>query len=301
MKSLSLSLLLVALVLAGCSSTGLQRAASVTSENRAKANLTDQPVKQPEQSLDETAKMIPTEAGIDRKIIRNADLSIEVNSTTQAQQQVTTIAESHGGFVVTSEAKQRESADPAQRIVDYKLVVRIPSQQFNASLDQIEKLAANLTQRNVTGQDVTEEFIDLEARIRTQKALELQFLEIMKQANKVADALEVNRQVAEVRSEIERLEGRKRFLQNQSALSTITVNISTPRPIAVSASGFGHSVREAVSDSLDLASGMILFFVRFVIVMAPIVVFVLLPLAVVALYLRRRAQRIRLATLAANQ
>src|SRR4029079_16853145 len=154
MKSLSLSLLLVALVLAGCSSTGLQRAASVTSENRAKANLTDQPVKQPEQSLDETARMIPTEAGIDRKIIRNADLSIEVNSTTQAQQQVTTIAESHGGFVVTSEAKQRESADPAQRIVDYKLVVRIPSQQFNASLDQIEKLAANLTQRNVTGQDV---------------------------------------------------------------------------------------------------------------------------------------------------
>src|SRR4029079_7100636 len=205
MKSLSLSLLLVALVLAGCSSTGLQRAASVTSENRAKANLTDQPVKQPEQSLDETARMIPTEAGIDRKIIRNADLSIEVNSTTQAQQQVTTIAEAHSGFVVTSEAKQRDNPDPAKRAIDVKLVVRVPSTQFNGALQQIEQLALNMPQRNVTGQDVTEEFIDLEARIKTQKALELQFLDIMRQAHKVEDALEVHRQIADVRTEIERL------------------------------------------------------------------------------------------------
>ncbi len=152
-----------------------------------------------------------------------------------------------------------------------------------------------MPQRNVTGQDVTEEFIDLEARIKTQKALELQFLEIMKQATKVADALEVQRQIADVRTEIEKLEGRKRFLANQSSLSTITVNLSTPMPIVVTASGFGHTVREATSESLELASGLVLFFVRFVIVSAPILVFIILPLVLVALYFRRRAQRIRLA------
>jgi hypothetical protein len=222
-------------------------------------------------------------------------LSLEVNSTLESQQKVTAIAESLGGFVVTSESKQRENADPSQKSVDIKLVVRIPSNQFNSALSQIEKLATNLTQRNVTGQDVTEEFIDLEARIKTQKALELQFLEIMKQANKVADALEVHRQVAEVRTEIERLEGRKRFLENQSSLSTIAVNMSTPRPIVVSASGFGHTVREAISDSLDLATGIVLFFVRFVIVMAPVLIFIFLPLGLVGLYFYRRAQRIRLA------
>jgi hypothetical protein len=240
-------------------------------------------------------KAVSIDAAPDRKIIRDANLTIEVNSTTEAQLRITSIAESNGGFVVASEAKQHENADPAKRTMDIKLVVRVPSTQFNSALEQIQKLASNVTQQNVSGQDVTEEFIDLEARIKTQKALELQFLEIMKQANKVTDALEVQRQIAEVRTEIEKLEGRKRFLENRSSLSTITINIQTPMPIVVSASGFGHTVREAISESVDVASAIVLFCVRFVIVMTPVFVFVILPLGFVALYFRRRAQRIRLA------
>jgi hypothetical protein len=240
-------------------------------------------------------KAVSIDAAPDRKIIRDANLTIEVNSTTEALLRITSIAESNGGFVVASEAKQHENADPAKRTMDIKLVVRVPSTQFNSALEQIQKLASNVTQQNVSGQDVTEEFIDLEARIKTQKALELQFLEIMKQANKVSDALEVQRQIAEVRTEIEKLEGRKRFLENRSSLSTITINIQTPMPIVVSASGFAHTVREAISESVDVASAIVLFFVRFVIVMTPVFVFVILPLGFVALYFRRRAQRIRLA------
>lgn len=294
MKSLSILLVVTSLCLVGCT----RQLESAKRDARPQAStelprLDNQSANKV--SYNETIKPMAIEATIDRKIIRNADLTIEVASTAQAQQQVTQIAETNGGFVVTSEAKQRENTEPAKRTVDIKLVVRVPSPQFNSALSQIESLATNMPQRNVTGQDVTEEFIDLEARIRTQKALELQFLEIMKQAANVADALEVQRQVAEVRTEIERLEGRKRFLANQSSLSTITVNLTTPAPIIVTASGFGHSVREAASDSLDLASGLVLFFVRFVIVLSPIFLFIILPLALVALYFRRRAQRIRLA------
>jgi uncharacterized protein DUF4349 len=148
---------------------------------------------------------------------------------------------------------------------------------------------------NVSGEDVTEEFIDLEAHIKTQRALELQFLEIMKQASKVADALEVQRQLADVRTEIEKLEGRKRFLENRASLSTITVNLEVPKQITVSTSGFGRTLRETVSDSIDLGAGLILFLIRFVIIMIPITLFVLLPLGLVLRYLVRRAKRIRLA------
>lgn len=152
---------------------------------------------------------------------------------------MTSIAETYGGFIVTSEAKQRESNDPAQRTLDIKLVVRVPSNQFGRAFDEIKKLAGNTPSENVTSQDVTENFIDLEARIKTQKALEVQFLEIMSQANKIADALEVQRQIAEVRTDIEKLEGRKRFLENRSSLSTINVNIQTPKPvITVTETGF---------------------------------------------------------------
>ena len=206
------------------------------------------------------------------------------------------IAESKGGFVVTSESKQRESVDPAQRMLDIKLVVRVPSPHFGVAFDEIKKLASNTPSEQVTGQDVTEEFIDLEARIKTQKALEIQFLEIMRQAYKVADALEVQRQIADVRTEIEKLEGRKRFLENRSSLSTITVNIQAPKPvIAVTGSGFGQQVREAVSDSVGMASDMVLFFVRFAILMVPLLVFIVLPSGLVARYLMRRAKRVRLA------
>ena len=196
---------------------------------------------------------------------------------------------------MTSEAKQRQDVEPAKRTLDIKLVIRVPSGQFNSALEQIEKLATNLPERNVTGQDVTEEFIDLEARIKTQKALELQFLDIMKQASKVEDALEVQRQIADVRTEIEKLEGRKRFLDSKSTMSTITINIQTPTPIVVSASGFGHTVREALSDSIDVATGIVLFFIRFAIVLTPVLVMVILPVSLVALYFKRRARRIRLA------
>jgi hypothetical protein len=231
----------------------------------------------------------------DRKIIRNADLSIEVDSPSEAQHRITSIANSQGGFVVTSEAKQRENIDPSKRTLDIKLVVRIPSDRFGAALDEIKKLASNLPSENVTGQDVTEDFIDLEARIKTQKALELQFIEIMKQARKVEDALEVQRQIADVRTEIERLEGRKRFLENRSSLSTITVNIQAPKVIAVNPTGVGHSIRDAVSDSLELASGMLVSFVRFVIMIVPVFVFVLLPSGLIIRYFVRRVKRVRLA------
>ena len=300
MKTLSILMLAMVLAFGGCARYQAERVASSqatsTYDSTRAKGFTDEVAKQVDTNAqNKVNETVPMDAAIDRKIIRNADLTIEVNSTTDAQQKVTAIAEAHGGFVVTSEAKQREHADPAKRTVDVKLVVRVPSNQFGTALDQIEKLATNLPQRNVSGQDVTEEFIDLEARIRTQKALELQFLEIMKQAKKVEDALEVQRQIADVRTEIEKLEGRKRFLESKSSLSTITVNIQTPVPIVVSASGFGHTVREAASESLELASAIVLFFVRFVIVMIPVFVFLILPVGLLGLYFRRRARRFRLA------
>jgi hypothetical protein len=234
-------------------------------------------------------------AAADRKIIKNAELIIEVTSPAEAQRSVASIAETHGGFVVTSETKQNEKSDPAKPTVEVKLTARVPASQFDATIGAIEKLAIGVVHQNISGNDVTEEFIDLEARIRTQKALELQFLQIMKQAGKITDALEVQRQIADVRTDIEKLEGRKRFLENRASLSTISVNIRTPVVIVVSTTGFGRSLREAVSDSVDVASEIILFFTRFVIVMIPIVVLIILPMSLVTVFFVRRARRMRLA------
>jgi hypothetical protein len=297
---------LLILGLAGCDSAQLEQRASDTSaqpvaqkevgESVAKTEAHYGDAKFNKVSLSDGEKVEETDAAIDRKIIRNAELTLEVPQTTDTQQKIVSIAEAHGGFVVTSEAKQRDSQEPAQRTLDIKLVVRIPENQFGAALDQIRGLGGNVSEAKISGQDVTEEFIDLEARIKTQKALELQFLQIMKQATKIADAMDVQRQIADVRTEIEKLEGRKRFLENRSSLSTITVNIITPKPIVVvPTTGFRHSVGEAVSESIDVGAAILLFFVRFAIVMIPIGVLVLLPAGLIVRYGMRRAKRIRLA------
>ncbi len=211
----------------------------------------------------------------------------------EAQRKITGIAESVGGFVVTSESKQRQTGDGKQEL-QIDLVVRVPATQFAAALDQIRSAGSRVIQEKVSGQDVTEEFIDLEARIKTQKALESQFLEIMKQAHKVVDALEVQRQVAEVRTEIEKLEGRKRFLENRASLSTISVSLQSPTAIAVNPSSFGRNIREAVADSVDVTSAIVLFLIRIVIVMIPIMILVILPGFLITRYVIRRARKMQL-------
>jgi hypothetical protein len=230
---------------------------------------------------------------MNRKIIRDAELTLEVGVPAEVQRKITSIAEALGGFVVTSESKLRQTGDSKQEL-EVNLVIRVPATQFGTALDQIRGTGSRVIQEKITGQDVTEEFIDLEARIRTQKALELQFLEIMKQARKVEDALEVQRQIAEVRTEIEKLEGRKRFLENRASLSTITVNLQSPTAIAVNTSGFGRNIREAVADSVDVAIAIVLFLIRFVIVMIPIFLLVILPGWFLARFALRRTRRMQL-------
>ena len=245
-------------------------------EARAKESLETQTVSLKNADSANTATL-----AFDRKIIRNANLTVEVTSPTDAQHKLVGIAESHQGFVVTSEATQRAAQDKAKPEMTVNLVLRVPASQFDSVIEQVRAVGVRIIDEKVSGQDVTEEFMDLEARIKNQKALELQFLEIMKRAGKVEDALSVQRELAEVRTEIEKLEGRRRFLENQSSLSTINVTLQPPTQI-VNATGFWYSVKTAFSDGVDVAVGIILFFIRAIIALAPVLLLIVLPLALLA-------------------
>jgi hypothetical protein len=229
-----------------------------------------------------------TEA-VDRKIIRNGELTLETESPTEGLRKITAAAESHGGFVVTSEFKQNPVAAGAKPSQSVTVVARVPSSQFASALDQIRNAGERVIQEKVSGQDVSEEYLDVEARLRNKKALEGQFLEIMKQARKVADALDVQSQLADVRTEIERLEGRRRFLENQAALSTITTTLQMPQPIiAATTSGFGATIKRTFGDAVDTAASIVLFVIQAVIVLVPITIFFGLPGWVVWRMVRRR-------------
>jgi hypothetical protein len=230
----------------------------------------------------------------DRKIIRDANLTVETDSPTDGLKRITSIAEANGGFIVTSDFKHDDGGAQARPTQTVTVVARVLSSRFDSALDQIHKVGRSVISEKVSGQDVSEEYLDLEARLRTKKALEGQFLEIMKQARKVSDVLEVQSQLGEVRTEIERLEGRRRFLENQAALSTITTTLQMPQPIiATTTSGFGATLKHAFGDAVDTAASIVLFFIQAVIVLVPSAIFFGLPGWIVWRMIRRRVALFR--------
>lgn len=227
-----------------------------------------------------------------RKIIRQAELIIESEATEDGYRKIAALADSRGGYVVTSEATQGEGASASKMTVT--VVLRVPANQFEATIEEVRKTGSRVLQDKRTGQDVTEEYVDIEARLRAKKAVEEQFLEIMKRAEKVADALEVQRQLGEVRAEIEQIEGRRRFLENQASMSTITVRLKPPAPIlATTGSGFFSEVREAISDGVDAAASVVLALLTVIIALVPVLLFIVLPIALLLRFLIRRSKRSR--------
>ena len=240
-------------------------------------------------SIEQTTASQVNTAQSARKIIRNAELSLEVENPEHAQQKITAIAELKGGFVVES---QQSSSDVKSTTHDtVMMTVRVPAEKFGETLEEIRKAAGRIIIENVKGQDVTEEFIDIEAQLKAKKALEQQFMEIMKRATTVDDALNVQSQLANVRGEIEKIEGRKRFLENQASLSTIKIRIQTAKVFAASSEGFGDRIAESFGRGFDIALNFILGLVTLVIGALPFALFVGVPGYFIARSIMRRRNR----------
>lgn len=226
-----------------------------------------------------------TKQPVERKIIRNGDFTIESKTPSEDQRKIASIVESLGGFVVTSEFKQTANTDGSS----VNIIVRVPSAQFDKAINEIIKTGSQVLYKKTSGKDVTEEFVDLEARLRAKHALENQYLEIMKRSVKISDVLEVQEKLTEVRTELEQMEGRRRYLDNQASLSTINVTLQSPSVIvAATQNGFWRSIKNSFGDGVDEAVGIVLGVVHFVIVAIPIVVLLILPLWFVLRWFNRR-------------
>ena len=240
-------------------------------------------------SLNQAEQTQTAPIAVERKIIRNADLQLEANAPEEAQAKITQIAESKKGFVVES---TQSSSDVKVTVRDsVTMTIRVPSATFDQALSEIRQTASRVIVESVKGQDVTEEFIDIEARLKTQKALEAQFLEIMKRSNSVADALNVQTEIAKVRGEIEKIEGRKRFLESQASLSTIKIRLQTPTAFSSNSSGFFYQLREAFGSGFDAALSFILFFVKILIALLPFLLLIVLPICLVIRYLLKKDRK----------
>lgn len=226
---------------------------------------------------------------IDRKVVRNAELDLESESPERSQQKITSVAEANGGFVVESNQSSSDIQIATRDIVT--MTIRVPSERFETALDDVRKAADRIVAENVKGLDVTEEFIDIEARLKAKKALEAQFMDIMKRASSIEEAMNVQAQLADVRAEIEKIEGRKRFLENQSSLSTIKVRVQTPKVFAAASQGFGGRLAESFEAGFNVATNFVLGLLTFVIAILPFALLIGLPSVLAFRYFWKRQSR----------
>lgn len=167
-----------------------------------------------------------------RLIIKTAQVSYEVENYNETIKSVTAITDSLGGFISDSKIEY-----PYPGVHRGTVELRVPAEHFETALIRLKTLSKKIESERIKGSDVTEEFYDLEARLVNKKKAEARFQEILKTAKTVREILDVERELTEVRENIERMEGRKRFLADQTSFSTITLTVHEPYPVAVSASG----------------------------------------------------------------
>ena len=160
------------------------------------------------------------EAAAQRMVIYNAELDIRVENFEKARNALEQKAQAYNGYIVQSNSNRYDGEQQSGT-----MTFRIPQEHFHAFLNDAEGLSVQVNNRHVNGQDVTEEYVDLESRLKSKKAVEARLLEFMNQAQKTEDLLKISSDLADVQEQIEQIAGRKKFLENQTALSTVTISL----------------------------------------------------------------------------
>lgn len=188
-----------------------------------------------EQSLGSVSKSSTNYAGsdstvpaIDRKIIKNASLNILVDKVESSALKIQAVAEKYNGLV--------DSSDIANGNSDTRygtMIIRVPNESFNAAIGEIEKIAIKVNSERISSEDVTAQYIDLEARLKSKKAVEEQYVALLKKADKVAEIVTVQSYLNTVREDIERLQGQINYLSNQVSMSSITISMTSQAEVQI--------------------------------------------------------------------
>lgn len=174
----------------------------------------------PNNSLPDTSAQI-----LDRMVLRTAQLTVQVTDMESALAQARQIATRGGGFVSASNTRVEKVNDQDRMVADLTLQVR--SDAADATLSDLRNLG-KVTTETSGSQDVTEEYVDLTSNLRNLQASESAILKLMDKATQIQDVLALQRELTNVRGQIERIQGRKTYLERRSDMATITLSLRLP-------------------------------------------------------------------------
>ncbi|HEV7349796.1 DUF4349 domain-containing protein [Telluribacter sp.] len=152
-----------------------------------------------------------------RKIIRSGSLGFETMDAENTRGLIDKSLTTYKGYVSNDEI------DKTSDRIQYSLTIRVPAENFDLFLESIQKSTSSFIDKKVEAQDVTEEYIDVEARLRTKKDLESRYKVLLQRANSVQDVLAIEKEIGKLRAEIESTEGRFRYLNDRISFSTVRI------------------------------------------------------------------------------
>ncbi|MFK7948521.1 MAG: DUF4349 domain-containing protein [Saprospiraceae bacterium] len=208
---------------------------------------------------------------VERKLIKNGRIGFQTDDLGKTHQQILLLTKKYKAYIASDETIKYHNQ------TTHNITVRIPANEFDNFLSEIGEGVKEFDYKEINTEDVTAEYLDVEARIKTKKELENRYLEILQKASTVTDMLEVERQLGAVRSEIESMEGRLKYLKNQVSFSTL--NISFYKEVPYEGDSFVDRLGEGLGEGWQ---GLLMFIVDLTYIWPFLIIF-----GIVILLLRR--------------
>lgn len=193
------------------------------------------------------------QAVVEQKLIREAYLRFQTQNIDTTFKNISAYVKRSGGYI------QNDRSDKSYNQLTRTLIVRIPNKNFNKVVNDIDNDVEYFDSKNISSRDVTEEFIDLEARLKAKKTLEERYLQLLTKAKNVKEILDIERELSKIREEIEAKQGRLKYLENKVSMSTLTIEfykITSNTGVTVS---YGSKMWNAVKSGFDSMSSFFLF------------------------------------------
>jgi hypothetical protein len=177
----------------------------------------DIPPPPPPPGVDEGSRGGEPVVGMEKKLIKNGEVGFQVNDLTATKQKIVTAIKANGGYIA-----KENSYDYSSNPTD-ELIVRVPAKDFDKFLAEVLTGVEKIDYKRVDIEDVTEQFVDIEARLRSKRQLETKYAELLTKATSMEDILKIQKEMEIIREEIESAEGRLKYLSNQVGYSTLKI------------------------------------------------------------------------------
>jgi hypothetical protein len=212
---------------------------------------------------------------VDKKIVKTGNLALKVESVEKTMDNLRWVAGQFGGDIFSSSIYDTVGNNSKKSGL---VTIKVPAAHFDEAMQSIKSAASVVVRETTNGQDVTSQYVDLQARLKNKQAEEESIAAILtRDTTKITDVLQVTTELARVRGEIEQLQAQVKYLDNQSDMSTITISFTEDAQIGSTDSVWRPSqeIKDAFNALIKAGQRVVSFLISFVIVFVPILIVLL--------------------------